>query len=190
MLLDVVLQPLRRRVSGREHDERLHDVAARLVGRGHHRHVGDGGVTDDAVLDFRRTDAIARDLEHVVGAPLVPEVAVGVHCRDVAGAAPVARVLLPRALRVVEVFEEKDRIGGSIRRDAVDRDFAGFAARHEVDRLCPGFRPAVGAGQREGFDAGLHLGIPGFAGGHKEAGSRAAGGQAQAVAAFAATRPS
>ena len=41
-----------------------------------------------------------------------------------------------------------------------------------------------------GLDAGLHLGIPGLAGGHKEAGSRAAGGQAQAIAALAAARPS
>ena len=49
---------------------------------------------DEAVLDLGRADAIAGDLEHVVGAALVPEIAVVVARRDVAGAAPVAGVLL------------------------------------------------------------------------------------------------
>ena len=61
--------------------------------------------------------------------------------------------------------------------------------RRQVQGDLPG-RPIRAPFPLVGFDAGLHLGIPGFAGGYKEAGGRAAGSQAQAVAAFAAAGPS
>jgi hypothetical protein len=47
-------------------------------------------VADEAVLDLGRADTIAGRLEHVVGAALVPEIAVGIALREIAGAAPVA----------------------------------------------------------------------------------------------------
>ena len=45
----------------------------------HDRGVGDRRVLDEAVLDLGRADPVAGGLEHVVGASLVPEVAVVVH---------------------------------------------------------------------------------------------------------------
>jgi hypothetical protein len=63
---------------------------ALAVGLGHHGGIGHRRMFDQAVLDLARADAVARGLEHVVGAALVPEVTVGVAHRQVAGAAPVA----------------------------------------------------------------------------------------------------
>src|SRR3954470_17148619 len=87
---------------------------------------------DEAVLDLGRPDPVAGRLEHVVGATLVPQVAVVVGHRDIAGAAPVAGELRARAFRIPEVLEEEHRIGRAIRRTAVDGDFARLAARSLV----------------------------------------------------------
>src|SRR5437764_7831857 len=75
---------------GREHDVRLHQRAALGVRLGHDRGVDHRGVLDQAILDLAGPDAVARRLEHVVGASLVPEIAVDVARSEVAGAAPVA----------------------------------------------------------------------------------------------------
>ncbi len=132
MKLDFLLQRRGRRVSRRKHDERLDDIAASCIGHRDDRGIGDRRVLDQAVLDLRRPDAISGDLEHVVRAALIPEIAVGVDGRDVSGAAPVARVFSARAFGVVEVFEEKHRVRRAVGRDAVNRHFARFALRHGV----------------------------------------------------------
>ena len=123
-----------RRVAGREHDERLDDVAAHFVRRRHDRRIGDRGMPDEAVLDLRRSDPVARGLEHVVGAALVPEVAVGVALREVAGAAPVAAELRRGALRIAEIVEEEDRIARAVRREAIHGDLADLARRRPRGR--------------------------------------------------------
>ena len=87
-------------------------------GDGHDRRVGDRRMLDEAVLDLGRADAVAGGLEHVVGAALVPEVAVVVARGDVAGAAPVAGVLAARAFGIAEVLEEEHRVGRAVGRDA------------------------------------------------------------------------
>src|SRR6185503_343675 len=59
-----------------KHDEGLDYLAARLVGLADHRGVRDRGMLHEAGFDFGRADAVAGGLDHVVRAPLVPEVAV------------------------------------------------------------------------------------------------------------------
>ena len=49
-----------------------------------------GGVADQALLDLRRRDPDPADLDQVVRAPAVPEVAVGVLLEEVAGSNAVA----------------------------------------------------------------------------------------------------
>src|ERR1043165_9111577 len=101
-----------------------------------------------AALDLGRPDAVARALDDVVGAALVPDVAVFIHAALVAGQAPaVADELVAGGLRVLPVLEEKHRV---VR--AVDRDFAELAALHFRPALVdhrdpvPGIRPADRAG--------------------------------------------
>src|SRR5690348_6381561 len=84
---------------------------------------------DEAILDLRRTDPIAGRLEHVVGAALVPEIAIVVGDRDVTGATPVATELPARSLGIAEVFEEEHRIGRAVRRASIHRYFARLAGR-------------------------------------------------------------
>ena len=90
VLLQLRHQRVAGRMAGRQHDVGLDQRAALGVGLGHHGGVGHGRVLDQAVLDLARPDAVAGGLEHVVGAALVPEVAVGIARGQVAGAAPVA----------------------------------------------------------------------------------------------------
>src|SRR5690606_26249613 len=81
-------------VLGGQHHVGLDHVAALGVGLGHHGDVGHGRVLEQAVLDLARADAVARRLEYVVGPAGIPKVAVLVHARQVAGAAPVAGELV------------------------------------------------------------------------------------------------
>ena len=63
-VLDVLLQLARERVAGREavaqHDDRAHDRAALVVGRGDDRGLGHGRVGDERRLDLERADPVAR----------------------------------------------------------------------------------------------------------------------------------
>ena len=127
MTLDVFLESARGRLSRPQHDECLDDVASRFIGARHNRGIGHRGMLDEAILDFGWTDAVAGCLEHVVGAALVPEVAVVVCQGEIAGAAPIAGELFRRALRVLEVLEEENRVGRAVRSCPMHRHFAQFA---------------------------------------------------------------
>src|SRR5574339_321451 len=116
------------------HDEGLDDGAARRIGLADHRGVRHRRVLDEAALDLRGPDAVARTLDDVVRAPLVPEVAVLIHLALVAGEAPVADELVLRRLRVLPVLEEEHGIGFAVAA-AVDRDLAQLAARPLVALL-------------------------------------------------------
>ena len=88
MLLDGLHQGRISHMAGGQHHIGFDDGAALRVGLGHHGGIGHSRVFDQAVLYFARPDAVACGLEHVVAAPLVPEVTVVVHHRHVARAAP------------------------------------------------------------------------------------------------------
>src|SRR5438309_12049260 len=105
MLLQLRFERRRSLVARREHDECLHDMGALGIGAAYDRGVRDRRMLHQAVLDLRRTDAVARALEHVVGAPLVPEIAVLVALREIPGAAPLAGVFPLGRLRILPVFE-------------------------------------------------------------------------------------
>src|SRR6185369_15362477 len=129
VLLDLVDQRLRRRVSGLQHDERLDDLAARSVRLADHGGVRHRVVLHEARLDLRRPDAVARTLDHVVRAALVPEVAVVVHPPLVARAAPFAGELLARRLRVLPVLDEEHRVRRAVDIAAAHGNLPELAAR-------------------------------------------------------------
>src|SRR4051794_33472381 len=97
-LLDVLLE-LRRERSPRfppiaQYDDRSHDGAALLVGRGDRRRLYDGGMLDQRRLHLEGPDPVAGREDHVVETPLEPQVAVRVAAHVVSGVpAGVARML-------------------------------------------------------------------------------------------------
>src|SRR6185369_8252421 len=106
-------------------NERLDDLAPCFVGLADHCRVSDRRVLHEAGFDFRRADAVAGGLDHVVRASLVPEVAVVVHAALVAGTAPFADELLARSVRILPVLEEEHWIVVLLY-----RNFAQFSSRH------------------------------------------------------------
>ncbi len=120
-------------VARRQHDIGLDQRAAFGVGLGHHRRVRDRGMLHEAVFDLARADAITRGLEHVVGAALVPEIAIDIHHRGVAGAAPAvvdaAGELRARGFVVAPVAEEEHGVGMAVDVAAMHGHLAGRAAR-------------------------------------------------------------
>ena len=99
--LDVVLQHARLDRLGGD-DVRLDDVPALGVRRRDDRALGDQRVLEQRGLDLEAGDVVARGDDHVVGARLEPEVAVGVHREGVAGQVPAVADVV-RLARVVEV---------------------------------------------------------------------------------------
>ena len=101
---------------------------------------------DQAVLDLAGADAVARRLEHIVAAALVPEVAVGIAQGLVAGAAPVAGVLGLGGGLVLPVAQEEDGVGVAMQRRSGSRHVAGYATGHSwpfvVDDATTGGRVA------------------------------------------------
>src|SRR5204862_7597808 len=83
--------------------------------------------------DLARADAVAGGLEDVVAAALVREVAVAVHGRGVAGAAPavvgVAGELVARRVVALPVAEEEDRIALAVNVAPVQGDVARRSPR-------------------------------------------------------------
>src|SRR5260221_4634651 len=74
--LDLFNQRLRWRLAGLQHDERLDDRAARRVGLANHRGVRHRAMLHQPALDLGWTNAVARALDDIVRAPLVPAIAV------------------------------------------------------------------------------------------------------------------
>src|SRR6185436_5753540 len=134
-----------------QHYECLDDRAAHRVRLADDRGVRDRGMLHQAGLDLGRADAVARALDDVVGAALVPEIAVVVALALVAGAGPVADELVARGLRILPVLEEEHGIA-LVAKVAMHRDLAQLAARQLLafavdDRHpVPGVRPADRAG--------------------------------------------
>src|SRR5438034_9215888 len=109
VLLQLRLKRRRSLVARREHDEGLHDMSALGIGAADYGAVRDRGMLHQSVLDLRGTDAVARALEHVVAAALVPEIAVRIALREIPGAAPPAGVFPLGRLGILPVFEKEHR---------------------------------------------------------------------------------
>src|SRR5207245_1034228 len=135
-----------------EDDDGLHGMRALGIGAAHHGAVRDRGMLHQAVLDLRRTDAVARALEHVVAAALVPEIAVPIALRKIPGAAPFAGVFPSGRLGIPPVFEKEHRIvlvpGGHLS-SLTGRDFVAALvdAGHAVSGVRPADRPGLGRPQ-------------------------------------------
>ena len=125
--LDLLDQLVGALVALGEHDERLDHAAAALVGRGDRRRLLDRRVLEAGRLDLERPDPVAGRDDHVVGAALVPDVAVLVEARRVLGVEPVAAERLPRRLLVVPVAERIVRV-----RARAQADLAPLALRHRL----------------------------------------------------------
>ena len=106
---------------------RLHQAVAVLPAD--HGGLQHGRVLDERALDLDRRDPDAADLQHVVGAAGVPEVAVGVLVVLVAGLDPVAEERLLGLLVLVPV------VGHG--RVALDAQVADLALRHRRARRRP-----------------------------------------------------
>src|SRR5215207_10478211 len=78
VLLQLAREPLGRIVSVAEHDDGADDAAALVVGGGDDRRLDDGGVSGEDRLDLERPDPVAGRDDHVVGAALEVQEAVGV----------------------------------------------------------------------------------------------------------------
>ena len=162
---------LRRHVAAGEHDIGLDDGAALGIGLGHHRGICHGRMLDQAILDLAGPDAVACGLEHVVAAAVIPEAAVGVHHRHVAGAAPAvfraASELGKCRLFVLPVAEKEHRVALAVHVEPVQRHVTGHAARAflatvvEHRHTVPWVRPAHAAGARWptrlAFPAGIDI---------------------------------
>src|SRR6185436_11768586 len=128
-----------------QHYECLDDRAAHRVRLADDRGVRDRGMLHQAGLDLRGSDAVARALDDVVGATLVPEIAVVVALALVAGAGPVADKLVARGLRVLPVLEEEHRVA-LVAEAAVHRDLAQLAARQLLALAVDDGDPVPGIG--------------------------------------------
>ena len=150
-----------------EHDRRLDDLAADLVGNArngalHHRRVGHQGA-----LHLERTDAVARTLDHVVGTPHEPVVAVLVAPRHVARIIhPVVPRLAGQLIVQVVTLEQTERLAPV----GADHDLPLLAVlgrtavrRQEIDIvLGVGHAHAAGLGlhPRKGGEGQRRFGLP------------------------------
>src|SRR6185436_21179393 len=100
-----------------EHDERLHDVAAALVGRGHGGGLLYGRVLDARRLDLERADSVPGRDDHVVGAAGVPDVAVLVLHGRILRVEPLAAEDLLGVLGPVPVADRVVRVGAGAQAD-------------------------------------------------------------------------
>src|SRR5262249_35053518 len=80
-----------------QHDIGLDDLPALLVGRSHHAAFGDRRMLEQRRLHLRTGDVVAGRNDHVVGARLVPKIAVGIHEVGVAGDVPAVLYVLALA---------------------------------------------------------------------------------------------
>src|SRR5581483_1157611 len=140
-----------------EHDERLDDLGTDGIGLadcGRQRH---RRMTDEAILDLARADAITRRGDDVVITANEIDVTVLVDASLIAGDHPVADEFLARRLRPLPVFQEHHRVGplhrnlpdlAEAHRIALAIDDADHVARHW---LADGARPrdADGVARRE-----------------------------------------
>src|SRR5947208_15894433 len=104
-LFEVISEVGGRALTLRQNDKRLDEMAAPLVGRGDRRRFAHSRVLDARRLDLEGPDPVAGRDDHVVGAPRVPEVAVGVLLGGVLGVEPLAAEGLLGVLRAVPVTE-------------------------------------------------------------------------------------
>ena len=143
-----------------EHDRRLDDLAADLVGNArngalHHRRVGHQGA-----LHLERTDAVARTLDHVVGTPHEPVVAVLVAPRHVARIIhPVVPRLAGQLIVQVVTLEQTEGL-------------APVGADHDLPLLAVLGRTAVGGHQVDPVLGIGHAHAPGFGLHPRERGQR------------------
>ena len=138
--LDVILQRLGQRgvadVIRAQHHVGLHDLAAIRVGRADHAAFGDRRMREQRGFHLRAGDVVAGRDDHVVGARLIPEVAVRIHQVGVAGDVPAVLHVFALA-RVGEIAAA----GRAAHREAADRAGRHFAAVLVDDaRLIAGHR--------------------------------------------------
>ena len=125
-------------------------MAAERIRHAHDRGLGDRRVQQERALHLEGADAIARALDDVVGAPLEPEVPVGIPAREVAARHPRAPVQRPRPLGIVPVPERVVAL-----RMRLHADVADHIVRHLMPLVVHDRRRA--AWERPSHRAGLDL---------------------------------
>src|SRR5262249_20244153 len=115
-------------VAWAQHDIGLDDLPALFVGCRHHAAFGHRRMLEQRRLHFRAGDVVAGRHDHVVGARLVPEVAVGIHDVGIAGYVPA--VLHVLALAVVGGIAPPGRAAPGEAADGVGREILAFGVAH------------------------------------------------------------
>src|ERR1700738_60148 len=121
--LDLGGERVGRRMSRLRHDESFDDLGAHGVGLADHRSKRDRRVLDQAILNFSRTNAIARGRNDIIVAADELHIAIAVHDALIPGRHPVADKFLARGVGLAPIFQEHHGIR------ALDRDLSGFAWR-------------------------------------------------------------
>ena len=99
-----------------------------------------------AIFDLAGANSVPGGLEHVVGAPGVPEVSVVVGPGKVTRAAPRPGEFFSRGLGVAPVTDKKDRIGMAVNIGARQGDFANLAGRYRPAFVIDDRYPVAGVG--------------------------------------------
>ena len=163
--LDVVRRGIARVVALRQHDERLHDVAALRVGRRDRGRLQDRRMLHARRLDLEGADAVPRRDDHVVGPSGVPVVAVLVGLRGVLRVEPLAAEDLLGVLGTVPVAERVVRVGASAQADLAalagrQRPLVLVQDRHVPARNWTPHRPFADLHRGEVPAEGVRLGEP------------------------------
>src|SRR5262252_7659982 len=166
MPLDLLLQRLGRRAAWREHYVSFDHLASLCIGYADHSGVGYRRVLEQTVLDLARADAIARAVDHIIGAAFVPVEAIRITAREIPGTAPATRELGPSRFGVSPILQEHDRVAF-----APDGDLSNLASGHLVASLVQQRDAVARVGTPHGSWPGreqrcasadhiIHLGLP------------------------------
>src|SRR5205823_4328619 len=92
LLLDEILQALRHRLIalpiGGQDDECLSELSTVFIWNADNRALGNLGMVEQYVLNFGTGDVVTGGDDHVVGARLIPEVALLIHAEAITGKVP------------------------------------------------------------------------------------------------------
>src|SRR5438552_7620415 len=102
-----------------------------LIGRANHRGLGNIGMPQQRVLHFHRRNPHSRDFQHVVRAPAIMVVALGIAKEFIAGRHPITAFRARRQFGNAPVFRERAR--------AAHPQSADFAVTHRFSRVVHDF---------------------------------------------------
>ena len=135
------------------HHVGFHQRAARPIGLGNDSRIDNGWMLDQAVFDFTRADPVARRLEYIVAAPLVPQVSLAVAYCQITRSTPISGEFTLGGSIIFPVAEKENRIGLAVDIKTMQCHFADDTAWALLPRFIDDREPV--AGVRHSHAAGL-----------------------------------